>query len=133
MQKKRFSVVFSMFVKIKRGYFATNNSMLLTLALKNSLLRSCYQNKIGKFLWCDCGEIVLPMVLRSFMSFWHLTPPHVVALKSLQFRNCLGSTPLHIAVDILSITCSLHVFTNSESTNPRIFFRKIFLFSFRTR
>ena len=40
---------------------------------------------------------------------------------------------LHWASVVHVLKCSWHVFTNSESTNPQIFFTNFFLFSFKTR
>ena len=50
------------------------------------------------------------------------------------FKNSLKRTVcIEVTKNSWVSTCSCHVFTNFESTNPRIFFTKFFLFSFKTR
>ena len=55
-----------------------------------------------------------------------------IALKKPSYSWCHGIPENNFFI-IWQLTCSWYVFTNSESTNPRIFFATFFFFSFKTR
>ena len=87
--------------------FCTNNSILV-VSLKHT--NSYFRTKMNQKLYWKSNKV------------WRKNPKDLKKIQIIRTISCNDEKPK---------TCSWHIFTNSESTNPRILLTKNIWFSFK--